>query len=224
MRRALTAPLLVPLCLAALATTATAQVYRTRPVPPPPYAGPQLSAMVLYQFGGTLTTLEGDLSLADGEAFAATLTLPVRPGARAEAYYGYQRTTLSRRQAGGGLQELAPMDVHVFQVGGTYEPRVAVRRLQPFFVTTAGAVLYDAREDATGEDYGSDWEFAFRLALGTTVKLSARAGFRAEVGALVPIFWADSHFGCGGAGCYGTISGTTSMIQGLAGGGVTVTF
>jgi hypothetical protein len=224
MTRTQTITLLVALSLVALATTAAAQVHRTRPVPSPPYPGPQLSAMVLYQFGGTLTTVEGELSLADGEAFAAALTLPVRPGARAEVYYSYQPTTLSRRLPGGGVQALAPMDVHLFQIGGTYEPRVAIRQLQPFFVTTAGAALYDAKDDASGEDYGSDWAFAFRFALGSTVKLSARAGLRAEVGALVPVFWADSHFVCGGAGCYGTISGTTSMIQGTAGGGITVTF
>lgn len=179
--------------------------------------------MVAYQWGGSITTSEGTLTLDAGENFAGVLTFPVRPGARGELYYGYQPTTLSREDAPGVRQPLAPMRIHYLQIGGRFEPGWD-RPILPYFSGTAGAVLFDAGRGASGLDYGSDLEFAFRFAAGTTVVLSRRVGLRAEAGLLVPVFWSGGGFVCGGEGCEGVITGSITAVQGTVGGGLTIAF
>lgn len=183
----------------------------------------ELSAMATYQWGGTIHTTQGDLVIEDSENFAGVLAFRARPGAKGELYYSYQPTTLSRRLVSGVLEPLVPLNVHYFQLGGRYEP---VRRggLMPFFAGSAGAVLFDAGRSAQGIDYGSNWEFAFRFSLGTTAMVTSRLGLRGELGMLLPVFWSGGGFICGGSGCYGTITGTSTVVQGTVGGGLTIAF
>jgi hypothetical protein len=96
-------------------------------------------------------------------------------------------------------------------------------RLTPFFVATAGATLFDAQRNSAGIDYGSEWAFAFRFAGGATAWLSSRFGLRGEVGLLLPILWGGGGFLCGAGGCYATTTGT-AIVQGTAGGGLTIAF
>jgi hypothetical protein len=182
-----------------------------------------LSAMVTYQWGGSITTEDGRQIFDAGENFAGVLTFPIRPGARGELYYGYQPTTLRREQAPGVPESLAPMKIHYFQLGGRFEP-VRGGRLLPYFAGTAGAVLFDAGKGTNGLDYGSDLEFAFRFAVGTTAVLTRRVGIRAEAGLLLPIFWSGGGFVCGGEGCEGVIAGSLAVVQGTVGGGLTIAF
>jgi hypothetical protein len=182
-----------------------------------------LSAMATYQWGGTINTTQGQLQLEDSENFAGVLAFRVRPGAMGELYYGYQPTTLSRELPGGIQEPLVPMNVHYFQLGGRYEP-IRQGGLMPFFVGSAGAVLFDPGRSSAGIEYSSNWEFAFRFALGATAMLTPRFGLRGEVGMLLPVFWSGGGFMCGGAGCYGTVTGTSTVVQGTAGGGLTIAF
>jgi hypothetical protein len=78
--------------------------------------------MVTYQWGGSLNTTRGKLSLDDTENFAGVLNMTLRPGAKGELYYSYQPTTLRLESVAGVPQTVAPMNVHYFQVGGRYEP------------------------------------------------------------------------------------------------------
>jgi hypothetical protein len=190
-----------------------------RPVTYRPESRVQLSAMVTYQWGGTLHTTAGDLKLDDTENYVGVLNFQVRPGARGELYYSYQPTTLRRTF---GAQDAVPMNVHYFQLGGRYEP-VRQGRMSPFLSGTAGAVLFDAGRSASGIAYGSTWEFAFRFALGTTAMLTQRVGLRGEIGMLLPIFWSTGGFACGPAGCFGTVTGN-AVVQGTVGGGLTIAF
>jgi hypothetical protein len=194
-----------------------------RPVTYRPEPRVYLSAMATYQWGGTINTTQGQLALEDSENFVGALNFRVRPGGTGELYYSYQPTTLSRELVGGVQEPIASMNVHYFQLGGRYEP---VRRsaLMPFFAGSAGAVLFDAGRSAQGVDYGSNWEFAFRFSLGATAMFSSRVGLRGELGMLLPVFWSGGGFMCGGAGCYGTISGTSTVVQGTVGGGLTIAF
>lgn len=194
-----------------------------RPVSYRPEPRVYLSAMATYQWGGTLNTTQGRLKLEDSENFAGALNFHVRPGATGELYYSYQPTTLSRELAGGVYEPVAPMNVHYFQLGGRYEP-VNRGALVPFLVASAGAVLFDPGRSTAGIEYGSNWEFAFRFALGATAMVTSRLGLRGEVGMLLPIFWSGGGFMCGGAGCYGTVTGTSTLVQGTAGGGLTIAF
>ena len=97
----------------------------------------------------------------------------MRPGAKPELYYSYQPTTPRLEPAVGVRQDVAPMGVHYFLVGGRYEP-VQSGRIMPFFVAGGGATLFDARRNAAGIDYGSEWLFAFRFAGGGTAWLTSR--------------------------------------------------
>jgi hypothetical protein len=194
-----------------------------RPVTYRPEPRVELSAMATYQWGGTVNTTQGDLIIEDSENFAGVLAFRARPGAKAELYYSYQPTTLSRRLVGGVLEPLVPMNVHYFQAGGRYEP-VRQGAVMPFLAGSAGAVLFDAGRSAQGIEYGSNWEFAFRFSLGATAMFSSRVGLRGELGMLLPVFWSGGGFMCGGAGCYGTITGTSTVVQGTVGGGLTIAF
>jgi hypothetical protein len=193
-----------------------------RPVTYRPEPRVYLSAMATYQWGGTINTTQGDLRIEDSENFAAALNFPVRPGAKGELYYSYQPTTLSRQLPSGVPEPIVPMNVHYFQLGGRYEP-VRQGGLMPFLVGSAGAVLFDAGSTG-GIDYGSNWEFAFRFSLGATAMFSSRVGLRGELGMLLPVFWSGGGFICGGAGCYGTVTGTSTVVQGTVGGGLTIAF
>jgi len=206
------------------AAPASAQQRGLRPVRAPS-AQPRasLSALVTYQWGGSLNTNVGKLSLAATENFAGILNLRVRPGASAELYYSYQPTTLRVENGVGVRQEVAPMAVHYFQIGGRYEP-VGGGRLAPFFAASAGATLFDARRNTAGIDYGSDWLFAFRFAGGATAWLTSRIGVRGEAALLLPIQWGGGGFLCGAGGCYAQFGGGTTFVQGTAGGGLTIAF
>lgn len=207
-----------------LAPAADAQPRGLRPVRgPTSQPRVSLSALVTYQWGGSLNTSVGKLSLAPTENFAGTLNFEVRSGARAELYYSYQPTTLRIERALGVREDVAPMGVHYFHIGGRYEP-VRSGRVTPFFVGSAGATLFDARRNAAGIDYGSEWLFSFRFAGGATAWLTPRIGIRGEVGLLLPIQWAGGGFLCGPGGCYTTLTGGTTIAQGTAGGGLTIAF
>jgi len=202
---------------------ATAHAQRgLRPVRRAPEPGLTLSAMVTHQWGGSFNTTRGRLSLAPTENFAGALAIPVRRGAQVELYYSYQPTTL-RLESAGVRQDVAPMGVHYFQLGGRYEPGRSAR-LTPFFVASAGATLFDARRNASGIDYGSKWLFAFRFGGGGTAWLTSRIGLRGEVGLLLPIQWSGGGFLCGAGGCYTTFGGGTAIVQGTAGGGLSIAF
>jgi hypothetical protein len=194
-----------------------------RPVTYRPESRVELSAMATYQWGGTINTTQGDLVIEDSENFAGVLAFRARPGAKGELYYSYQPTTLSRRLVSGVLEPLVPLNVHYFQLGGRYEP-VRQGGLKPFFAGSAGAVLFDGGRSAQGIEYGSNWEFAFRFSLGATAMVTSRLGLRGEVGMLLPVFWSGGGFICGGAGCYGTVTGTSTVVQGTVGGGLSIAF
>jgi hypothetical protein len=181
-----------------------------------------LSAMVTYQWGGSLTTPRGRLRLEPSENYAGVLAFRVRSGATAELYYSYQPTLMTLDGGVGIQEEVAPMGVHYFQVGGRYEPARS-NRLVPFLAASAGATLFDARRNAAGVDLGSDWAFAFRLVGGATAWLNQRIGVRAEGGLLLPWWWTSGGFLCGATGCYTTLGGT-AIAQGTVGGGVTIAF
>lgn len=209
--------------LAAVAPSLAEAQRGLRPVRYTPEPRAALSAMVTYQWGGSFNTSRGKLSLAPTENYAGVLNFQVRPGAKAELYYSYQPTALRLESVPGVKEEVAPMGVHYFQLGGRYEP-VRSGRLTPFFVATAGATLFDAQRNAAGIDYGSDWAFAFRFAAGGTAWLGSRFGIRGEAGLLLPIQWGGGGFLCGAGGCYTTLTGGTAIVQGTAGGGLTIAF
>jgi len=214
---------ITPLLVGLLIAPGHAEAQRgLRPVHYQPEPRLALSAMVTYQWGGAINTSGGRLTLDDTENFAGVLNFNVRPGAKAELYYSYQPTTLRVEQP-FGIQELAPMGVHYFQLGGRYEP-VRSGKLTPFIVATAGATLFDAQRNTQGIDYGSSWLFSFRFAGGATAWLTSRLGLRGEVALLLPIQWSGGGFLCGAGGCYGTVAGGTSIAQGTAGGGLSIAF
>lgn len=194
-----------------------------RPVRYTPAPRASLSGMVTYQWGATLNTTVGKLSLAPSENFAGALNFQVRRGGQAELYYSFQPTDLRLESVPGVRQPVAPMNVHYFQLGGRYEP-VRDGRVTPFFVASAGATLFDALRNDAGIDYGSEWLFAFRFAAGGTAWLTSRIGLRGEAGLLLPIQWGGGGFLCGAGGCYVTLTGGTAIVQGTAGGGLSIAF
>ncbi len=169
-----------------------------------------------YQFGGNWDAVVGGtpgrLDVADRGNYGMSFAVRARPGVLGEFLYLRQPSTLYFQPVNGIKEEVFPVHVAYYQLGGMYE--MARGRLRPFGSLSAGATHFNPKQSG----FGSEWRFSVAAGLGIRAFLTERIGVRGQAHLLMPFQWAGVY--CGTFGC-GT-SGGSAVVQGQVSGGLVV--
>ncbi len=178
--------------------------------------GIDLNGLYGWQFGGSLNTTAGDVSIIDSDSWGIELDVAVPEGIQAVLLYLRQDSRLELKDnLTGSKSALFDMSVNYFQAGGMKGVRQG--NIMPFGLFTLGATFFDPK----GSDLDSEWLFSVNLGLGVKVYASERVGLRLQANLLLPIQWAGGGLWCSsGSGCSVSVSGGSAILQGFAGGGL----
>lgn len=178
--------------------------------------GVELAGLYGWQFGGSLNSTAGDVSINDSDSWGVELDITVPGEIQAVMLYYRQDSRLELKEdITGSKSTLFDMSVNYFQVGGM--KGVWQGNIMPFGVFTLGATLFDPKN--SGID--SEWLFSVNLGLGVKIYASERVGLRLQGNLLLPIQWAGGGLWCSsGSGCSASLSGGSAILQGFAGGGL----
>ncbi|UCF39728.1 MAG: hypothetical protein JSW43_08225 [Gemmatimonadota bacterium] len=179
-----------------------------------------VSAIVGYQWGGGLTTLEGRIELEPSISYGAEIDIVARPEGEIVILYNRQDTDL--KLVGGGAvadSTLFGVAVNYFQVGGSGVAPLA-GPAKPFVALTLGMTWFDPKRSGVS----SEWRFSGSLGGGVKVSPTPRIGIRAQARWWFNILTANSQWWCGlPGGCYVSTAGTV-VSQGEVSGGLMVNF
>ena len=197
------------LCCMALTTSFTSTARAQDGVQIIPYYG--------WQWGGDISTYEGEIEFDAEDSFGGMIDIPVSvKNSMVELSYIRQNTNAYlNRYASGRREDLFPVSIEYFQAGGVYEQRYSQGKVAPFGLTSLGAVRM-APQHVTYDDY---WAFAITVGVGIKTYLSDRLGLRVQIKAEIPLLFSSGGVWCGTGGCSAGISGT-GTIQGNVGGGL----
>jgi opacity protein-like surface antigen len=136
----------------------------------------QLTPFVGYRFGGTFNDKDTDeeYELNDNPSVGLIINFPSKGNTEWEIYYSEQSTEVKTGDLFQGTA-LLDMDVQYLQLGGTYLFDRS-RKVQPYFVATAGI----ARMDPSGADTSSDTFFSFAVGGGWKYFPDSRIGIRLD--------------------------------------------
>jgi hypothetical protein len=173
-----------------------------------------------YTFGGGLDAVvnntAGRLEIADQGSYGMAFSFRVRPGMVTEFLYVRQPTTLFFQPFTGARQELYPMHVAYYQLGGLYEfPRGGIR---PFAGVGLGVVHFNPKQALTS----SEWRMAANFSVGFRAFVNERLGIRGQFHGLLPFQFSSGGIFCGGGGCSVGVSGGSAIFQGMVSGGIVV--
>lgn len=159
-------PTLLVLCLAAMSSPRAAANEQT---------DFEITPFAAYRFGGTFDIEASDASyeLEDSEAFGVLFNLRQTNNTQWEVLYSRQNTTARLRDATSTSLSV-DTDVHVLQLGGTYQGDGETVR--PYIAMTIGGT--HVKTVANGSE--SDNFFSGSIGVGVQVRPSDRFGLRLE--------------------------------------------
>jgi hypothetical protein len=125
-----------------------------------------------YRFGGTFDFADSEESyeLADSPGFGFILDLRDSANTQWELLYSNQSTEAELNSA-NALQQQVDLDLHVLQVGGTYQGNYGAVR--PYVALTVGGTRISSETE-------SDTFFSGSIGIGLQVNPDARLGLRLE--------------------------------------------
>jgi hypothetical protein len=172
-----------------------------------------------YQFGGRVSTYDGEARIKDTENYGFTLDVPYTGTTTLQLLYIYQDTTLQYTNKYTGLtRDLFDMTVQYFHLGGTAE--VAKGTTTSFVSGSLGATYFDP--DKSG--ISSETLFSLSFGMGLIKEIRKNIALRFQGRLLLPIQYAGGSMFCGSGGCSIGISGGTSILQGDVTAGVVIRF
>jgi len=135
----------------------------------------ELTPFAAYRFGGTFDVEQSDASydLDDSEAFGMLFNVRQTANTQWEVLYSKQNTN-ARLRDGAGTSPSVDTDIHVLQLGGTYQGDG--KTLRPYVAMTLGGT--HVKTVANGSQ--SDTFFSGSIGLGVQIRPSDRLGFRLE--------------------------------------------
>lgn len=179
----------------------------------------ELTPFAGYQFGGSLSVIEGDLNLKDNLNYGLALDIWIPAGMQVELLYNRQDTQLEvKERISGQKSNLFDMSVNYFQIGVLRG--VEQGNTMPFGFASLGATLFDPQGSGTG----SEWLFSATLGLGVKIYASENIGLRFQANLLLPFQWSGGALWCGTGGCSVGVSSGSSIVQGNVLGGLIFMF
>lgn len=172
-----------------------------------------------YRFGGSFE-IEGSsesYDFEDSASFGLILNFPHRQNTRWEILYSQQSTEAEF----SGLttnDPLIDLDLHVLQLGGTYQFEGQSEAVVPYLAATLGAT--HAKASSTGSESDTFWSAS--IGLGILVSPNSRIGLRLEARAYGTFTNSDTDLLCesgpAGAACAIRVEGDLiSQIETFAG-------
>jgi hypothetical protein len=172
-----------------------------------------------YQFGGRVSTYEGEARIKDTENYGFTLDVPYTGTTTLQLLYIYQDTSLQYTNKYTGItKDLFDLSVQYFHLGGTAE--VAKGTTTSFVSGSLGATYFDP--DKSG--ISSETLFSLSFGMGLIKEIRKNIALRFQGRLLIPIQYAGGSLFCGSGGCSVGISGGTTILQGDVTAGLVVRF
>ena len=172
-----------------------------------------------YQFGGRVSTYEGEARIKDTENYGFTLDVPYTGTTTLQLLYIYQDTSLQYTNKYTGVtKDLFDMSVQYFHLGGTAE--MAKGSTTSFVSGSLGATYFDP--DKSG--ISSETLFSLSFGMGLLKEISKNIALRFQGRLLIPIQYAGGSMFCGSGGCSIGISGGSSILQGDVTAGIVFRF
>ncbi|MEE8572355.1 MAG: hypothetical protein V3T20_03760 [Gemmatimonadota bacterium] len=194
--------------------------YRRPPRPATGGATTRFEITPVYglQWGGTISTYEGDLVLEDSGMWGVIVDATVRSGAQVELLYWRQDTDVVLDDGFAVDAPLFEAAVEYWQIGGLYEFR-QTGNLRMFGTLSMGATHVDPKPSALDDD----WRFSTIFGIGTKVFVSDRIALRLQASMPVTFIQTSGGMFCGPGGCYTTLGGM-GIAQGNLLAGLTFAF
>lgn len=181
--------------------------------------GIELGGFYGWQFGGSLSAVQGDISIKDSDFWGLALDIPIPAGVQVELLYHRQDSKLELKQRGTNVKEpLFDMSVEYFQIGGLRG--LPKGNTLPYGIFTLGATRFHPKDPS----YNDEWKFSATLGLGVKVYASERVGLRLQGNLLIPFQWSGGSLWCGTSGCSVGVSSGSAIIQGNVLGGLFIVF
>lgn len=135
----------------------------------------ELTPFAAYRFGGTFDVEQSDASyeLDDSESFGMLFNVRQSANTQWEVLYSKQNTN-ARLRDGAGTSPSVDTDIHVLQLGGTYQGDG--KTVRPYVAMTLGGT--HVKTVANGSQ--SDTFFSGSIGLGVQIRPGDRLGFRLE--------------------------------------------
>lgn len=135
----------------------------------------ELTPFAAYRFGGTFDVEQSDASyeLDDSESFGMLFNVRQSANTQWEVLYSKQNTN-ARLRDGAGTSPSVDTDIHVLQLGGTYQGDD--KTVRPYVAMTLGGT--HVKTVANGSQ--SDTFFSGSIGLGVQIRPGERLGFRLE--------------------------------------------
>ncbi len=138
-------------------------------------AATEITAFGAYRFGGTFEeeTTEAEYELNDSPSFGLILNFRHQDPTQWEILYSQQRTEAEFQEA-TAIDPEVDIDLHILQLGGTYQWEGEVAR--PYLAFTLGGT--HIRTSSNGSD--SDTFFSGSIGIGMKFLPTSRVGIRVE--------------------------------------------
>lgn len=151
----------------------------------------EITPFVSYRFGGDFD-VEGSTasySVDDSEAFGLLFNVRQSSNTQWEVLYSFQDATASLRDSLTTLPSV-DMDIHVLQLGGTYQGDGATVR--PYLAMTLGGTYIETTANGTQ----SDAFFSGSIGVGMNIIPSSRLGIRLEARAYATLMNSNTDLFC----------------------------
>ena len=176
--------------------------------------GIELTGMYGYQFGGSLDSYDGKLSIQDSDNLMFGIDIPMRYGMMVELSFIRQSSYLELKEYGTNItSNLTDLVTEYYQIGVI--KGIPKGKVVPFGQFSLGATRFNPAKST----YSDQWAFSITLGLGVKFHFNDRFGIRVQANMLAPMrftgvgFW----FGTGGGSAGITANG---FLQGNVMGGL----
>ena len=191
----------------------------------------EITPTISYMWGGSYSTVEGEIMLQDGTQYGGIIDYPVAYGGGWKAFVELFYATLSTRATFSSYYVGKPsaldgldigLNIHYFQLGAIQQ--FDKGKVQPFMGIAAGAVLFHPKEDRyNGYTLQDSWRMAITMTGGIKIPLSDVVALRFQGRLLLPLYFSGGGLWVGTGGASVGVTGGVPIVQGDLGAGITIT-
>lgn len=170
----------------------------------------EITPLVGYQLNGNLNFVQGDMSFQNSINYGIGIGVNAGYGTFIEAMYSFSASESYFRSFSPYYEDQRfKTDIHFIQLSGLKE-FIESGRIRPFGTIGVGASGFVPKEP----QYNSWWSFAMTLGLGAKINITQNIGIRLQARLLMPLTYAGMGLYCGGGGCGGGLTASSTVISG----------